>query len=87
MNFEFDAVVVGGGHAGYEAAHALHRKGLRAAMITLGKSKVGQMSCNPAIGGLGKTHLVREIDACGGIIAEATDLSGCLLYTSPSPRD
>ena len=86
MIFEFDAVVVGGGHAGYEAAHALHRKGLRAAMITLDKSKVGQMSCNPAIGGLGKTHLVREIDACGGIIAEATDLSGIQYRTLNSRK-
>ena len=86
MNFNFDAVVIGGGHAGYEAAHALYRKGLRAAIITLDKTKVGQMSCNPAIGGLGKTHLVREIDACGGIIAEATDCSGIQYRTLNSRK-
>ena len=73
---KFDVIVVGGGHAGVEAAHAVYRSGLKCALITFEKNKIGQMSCNPAIGGLGKSHIVREIDAMGGIIALATDRSG-----------
>ena len=76
MNKEFDLIVVGGGHAGVEAAHASYRLGLKCALVTFDKDKIGQMSCNPAIGGLGKTHLVREIDALDGIMGIATDLSG-----------
>ena len=72
----YDIIVVGGGHAGVEAAHAVFRLGLRCALVTFEKSKIGQMSCNPAIGGLGKSHIVREIDALGGIMAIATDMSG-----------
>jgi tRNA uridine 5-carboxymethylaminomethyl modification enzyme len=72
----FDIVVVGGGHAGVEAAHAAFRLGMSCALITFEKNKIGQMSCNPAIGGLGKTHIVREIDSMGGIMPLATDLSG-----------
>jgi tRNA uridine 5-carboxymethylaminomethyl modification enzyme len=72
----FDVVVVGGGHAGVEAAYAVYRSGLSCALITFEKSKIGQMSCNPAIGGLGKSHIVREIDAMGGIMPIATDMSG-----------
>ena len=72
----FDVVIVGGGHAGCEALHAVCRYGLRAALVTLDQSKVGVMSCNPAIGGLGKTHIVREIDSMGGIMPIATDMSG-----------
>ena len=72
----YDVIVVGGGHAGVEAAHAVFRLGLRGALVTFEKSKIGQMSCNPAIGGLGKSHIVREIDALGGIMAVATDMSG-----------
>ena len=76
MNKKYDLVVVGGGHAGVEAAHASYRLGLKCALVTFDKSKIGQMSCNPAIGGLGKTHLVREIDALDGIMGLATDMSG-----------
>jgi tRNA uridine 5-carboxymethylaminomethyl modification enzyme len=73
---KFDVVVVGGGHAGVEAAYAVHRSGLSCALVTFEKNKIGQMSCNPAIGGLGKSHIVREIDAMGGIMPLATDMSG-----------
>ena len=76
MNKSFDVIVVGGGHAGVEAAHAVYRAGLSCALVSFSKETIGQMSCNPAIGGLGKSHLVREIDAMGGIMAQATDLSG-----------
>jgi len=73
---KFDVVVVGGGHAGVEAAYAVYRSGLSCALVTFEKNKIGQMSCNPAIGGLGKSHIVREIDAMGGIMPIATDMSG-----------
>ena len=76
MNNKYDVIVIGGGHAGCEAAHAAHRKKLKTCLISISKTSIGQMSCNPAIGGLGKTHLVKEIDAAGGIMAEATDASG-----------
>jgi len=72
----FDVIVVGGGHAGVEAAHAVYRTGLACALVTFDKDKIGQMSCNPAIGGLGKSHIVREIDALGGVMPLATDASG-----------
>ena len=74
--YKFDVIVVGGGHAGVEAAHAVYRSGLRCALVTLNKKSIGQMSCNPAIGGLGKSHIVREIGAMGGIMPIATDRSG-----------
>ena len=73
---KYDVIVVGGGHAGVEAAHAVFRLGLKCALVTFEKNKIGQMSCNPAIGGLGKSHIVREVDALGGIMAVATDMSG-----------
>ena len=76
MNNRYDVIVIGGGQAGCEAAHAAHRKKLKTCLISISESSIGQMSCNPAIGGLGKTHLVKEIDAAGGIMAEATDASG-----------
>jgi len=73
---KYDVIVIGGGHAGSEAAYSVFRSGLRCALITMDISKIGQMSCNPAIGGLGKSHIVREIDAMGGLMAVATDHSG-----------
>ena len=72
----FDVIVIGGGHAGVEAAHAVHRQGLSCCLVTFNIETIGQMSCNPAIGGLGKSHLVREVDALGGIMSLATDRSG-----------
>ena len=74
--YKFDVIVIGGGHAGSEAAYSVYRSGLNCALITMDVSKIGQMSCNPAIGGLGKSHIVREIDAMGGLMATATDCSG-----------
>ena len=69
-------IVVGGGHAGTEAAAAIARMGCKVTLVTHKKNSIGQMSCNPAIGGIGKSHLVKEVDALGGLMARATDLAG-----------
>src|SRR6476659_7292466 len=85
---QYDVVVVGAGHAGCEAAMAAARMGLKTALFTLNVDLIAQMSCNPAVGGIAKGHLVREVDALGGIMGEITDAVGIqfrLLNTSRGP--
>lgn len=84
----YDVVIIGAGHAGCEAARACARMGLRTAMVTMNIDLIAQMSCNPAIGGIAKGHLVREVDALGGVMAEVADQIGIqfrLLNTSRGP--
>src|SRR3954447_14474888 len=76
MDMDFDIIVIGGGHAGAEAAWIASRLGASVALVTLDPSRTGQMSCNPAIGGLAKGQMVREVDALGGLMGLAIDATG-----------
>src|SRR5580765_2636458 len=76
MQHDFDIIIIGGGHAGAEAAWATSRLGARTALVSLDPTRIGQMSCNPAIGGLAKGQIVREIDALGGLMGIAIDNTG-----------
>ena len=89
---KYDVIVIGAGHAGIEAANISYKYGLKTALITKNYSDLGKLSCNPSIGGVGKTHIASEVDILGGVICKIGDKSAihyrvCLLYTSPSPRD
>src|ERR1700724_2095049 len=86
MNTRFDVIVIGGGHAGCEAASAAARMGARTALLTHRFSTIGAMSCNPAIGGLGKGHLVREVDALDGLMGRVADAGGIQFRVLNRPK-
>ena len=88
MIFNYDVIVIGGGHAGCEAAAAAARMGAKTCLITMDMNKIGQMSCNPAIGGIAKGQIVREIDALGGemgLVTDATSIQFRMLNRGKGP--
>ena len=88
MNFNYDVIVIGGGHAGCEAATAAARLGAKTCLVTMDMNKIGQMSCNPAVGGIAKGQIVREIDAMGGemgLVTDATSIQFRMLNRGKGP--